>query len=158
MRPMPSPAGRPLSRSGRTLRLAGLALLGLAATACVGVPKPLQGAWPALTPQTAGTADIGAAVRWGGRIVALDAVGAGSCFRLIAQPLAANGQPDGSATSLGRFSACRSGTYDPRKFAPNREVTITGRIETFERQRFGGDETLLPRVAAEAVVLWPQRR
>jgi outer membrane lipoprotein len=123
-------------------------LLALLLGGCATVPPPLQGAWAPRVPHDVGPQDVGSSVRWGGRLVALRPQGAGACFEVIAQPLAANGQPDGSDASLGRFIACREGRYDPEVFRPNRELTITGRIESLDGP---------PRVAAAAVVLWPRR-
>jgi len=139
------------------LRLAAVASC-LALTACVTAPKPLQGEWGALTPQAAGDADVGTGVRWGGRIVDVLPAEDRTCFDLIAQPLAANGSPDGSDISRGRFRACRAGFYDPAIFQPNREVTFTGRIEGFNSVRVGEFSYRQPRVAADVVFLWPERR
>ena len=60
-------------------------------------------------------------------------------------------------------SACRAGSYDTRTFAPNREVTVTGRIEGFDAaegpsNRASNAAPPVPRVAAQAIVLWPRRR
>lgn len=147
----------------RTRKLMAIALFGTLAIGCVAVPPPLQGAWSPLSPHEVDATSIGSAVRWGGRVVAVESEGARTCFRLIAQPLGRNGQPDGSDTSLGHFSACRAGSYDTRTFAPNREVTVTGRIEGFDAaegpsNRASNAAPPVPRVAAQAIVLWPRRR
>jgi outer membrane lipoprotein len=155
--PLPN-ALPPSPRARRAVLVAATALLGALATGCVSVPPPLQGAWSPLAPREAGAGSIGAAVRWGGRIVAVEAEGERTCFRMIAQPLAENGQPDGGDASLGRFSACRTGRYDPRSFAPNREITVTGRIEGFDAVDGVAGSPGVPRVAAQAVLLWPRRR
>ena len=63
--------------------------------------------------------------------------------------------PDESA---GRFLACRSGFYDPAIFAPDREVTVTGRIDGYETRRIGEYDYRYPRVAADVIYLWPERR
>jgi outer membrane lipoprotein len=154
---MPCPT-RPLLRP-RSLGLLGVGLLGAFAVGCASVPPPLVGTFSPLSPRESSSASVGSAVRWGGRIVAVEAVGERTCFRLIAQPLGPNGQPDGSDTSLGRFSACRAGNYDARTFAPNREITVTGRIEGFDAANGASSASApVPRLAAQAVVLWPRRR
>lgn len=125
---------------------------------CASLPAPLQGTWAELEPRAVGEAEIGTAVRWGGRIVAVRPAADSTCFDLIAQPLTASGAPDGSDVSLGRFRACREGFYDPAVFASNRELTFTGRIDGFDRVRIGDHEYRQPRIAAEVVFLWPERR
>lgn len=138
------------------LAFASLATLLLAG--CVSAPKPLQGTWSPLSPQSAGDSDLGAAVRWGGRVVEVRPGAEVTCFDMIAQPLAANAAPAGGDLSLGRFRACRSGFYDPALFAPNREMTFTGRLAGFDTARIGEREVRLPRIAADTVFLWPVRR
>lgn len=135
---------------------AGLALAAaLALAGCAALPPPLQGEFAELPPRAAGERDRGTPVRWGGRLVELQPSGARTCFELIAQPLAANARPDGSDASLGRFVACRAGDFPASRFRPNREVTVTGRIEGMATTPDGAQ---VPRVAADAVVLWPVRR
>ena len=132
-----------------------LVVAGAAALAgCTSVPPPLQGAWSTLTPREASEQALGTTVRWGGRLVAVEPRDSLTCLRLIAQPLGPNGQPDGSATSLGPFVACREGRFPESSFQPNREVTVTGRIDGFDGTE---RDARVPRVAADAVLLWPQR-
>ena len=60
--------------------------------------------------------------------------------------------------SLGRFIACRAGFYDPEVFMAGREITVSGRVEGFETRKVGNYDYRYPRVAAEVVYLWPERR
>lgn len=138
-------------------RLALGLLLGSAAalSGCVSAPPPLQGEWPALAPRDTATTHLGLPVRWGGRLVRVDRDGNATCFELIAEPLAADGRPNGSGASLGPFRACRVGTYPADVFRPNRAVTFTGRIDALIESEAAGRTTQRPRVAADAVVLWP---
>jgi len=128
-------------------------------SACVSQPKPLQGTYTDTTPESAMRSDsIGAAVRWGGRIVKVEPGAESTCFEMISAPVGSGGRP---ATvrdqSNGRFLACRSGFYDPAVFEPNREVTFIGRIEGYENRRIGEYDYRLPKLAADVVYLWPKR-
>ena len=138
------------------LALAAVALLGACATA----PQPLQGNFLAVTPEQAVAGQqIGAAVRWGGRIVETKPGPDGTCFQVVATPLNATGRPDSDNADAGqgRFIACRAGFYDPAVFEVNREVTFTGRLEGYENRRIGEYDYRFPRVAADVVYLWPKR-
>ena len=130
----------------------------LALGGCITAPKPLQGTWAAVTPQTATGQPSGITVRWGGRLVEVRPAAASTCFDVIAQPLGANGAPAGGDASLGRFRACRAGFYDPAVFAPNREVTFTGTLAGIDTVRIGEYDAQVPRIDADVVFLWPERR
>jgi len=148
-----------MHRPNRLLpRVAVLAAAVLGLAGCVSAPQPLRGEWRALQPHAAVDTDLGASVRWGGRVVDVRPGAEATCFDLIAQPLAANAAPVGGDLSLGRFRACRAGFYDPALFAPNREMTFTGRLAGFDTARIGEREVRLPRLDAEVVFLWPERR
>lgn len=130
------------------------ALLGACATA----PEPLQGTFPAVTPeQSVGTAPTGASVRWGGRIVETLPKQDRTCFQMVSMPLDATGRPDDDAADYtqGRFLACRQGFYDPAVFTEGRDVTFVGRIEGTETVRIGEYDYPLPQIAADVVYLWP---
>ena len=138
------------------LALAAVALLGACATA----PQPLQGNFLAVTPEQAVAGQqIGAAVRWGGRIVETKPGPDGTCFQVVATPLNATGRPDSDNADAGqgRFIACRAGFYDPAIFTSERDVTITGRIVDFETRRIGDFDYRYPRLDAEVIYLWPER-
>lgn len=146
----------------RTAILLKLAIIGIASAllaACATAPAPLQGDFTALTPRQAVERDSpGALVRWGGRIVQVQPGADRTCFEMIATHLDAYGRPYwASDEGTGRFIACRPGFYDPAIFEKNREVTFTGRIDSFENRRVGGYDYRFPHVAADVVYLWPIR-
>ena len=139
------------------LAAAAAAMLGACATA----PQPLQGAFPAVTPQQVVADPVpGTSVRWGGRIVETLPKQDRTCFQMVGMPLNASGRPDsGSAdASQGRFIACRAGFYDPAVFTPGRDVTFVGRIEGTDTVRIGEYDYRLPQVSADIVYLWPEIR
>lgn len=133
--------------------------LGLVLSACASAPTPLQGQYSALLPDDAARRQAsGELVRWGGRIVSVEPQSQRSCFEIIALPLAASGRPLKVDRSEGRFIACRAGFYEPEVFKTGREITISGRIEGFESRKVGDFDYRYPRVAADVVYLWPERR
>ena len=138
-----------------------LTAFALAATlaACVSTPKPLQGQFsPVLPDDAAKRQTAGEVVRWGGRIVGVEPGSQSSCFEIVGAPLDSSGRPREVDHSEGRFIACRGGFYEPEVFQAGREITIAGRVEGFETRKVGEYDYQYPRVAADVVYLWPERR
>ena len=143
------------------IRLLALAAASLLLGACATAPKPLQGSFVPMTPRGAADANqVGAVVRWGGRIVETVPGQDSTCFQMISRPLGGTGRTLSSAPDAtdGHFIACRAGFYDPAIFEPGREVTFIGKIEGYETARIGEYDYQLPRVAADVVYLWPEVR
>lgn len=140
---------KPLLLAGAVALLAG----------CASAPKPLRGEFSAIAPEQASAAQAtGDTVRWGGRIVAAVPDADATCIEILGRSLSDIARPTRAADeSTGRFLACRSGFYDPAIFAPDRDVTITGRIVGYETRPIGEYEYRYPRVAADTVYLWPER-
>lgn len=136
-----------------------LAAAGLLPACATHPPAPLLGNYAAIGPREAAAADYTSqAVRWGGRVVQVEAREDSTCFEMVSNRLDAQGRPlardDGTG---GRFIACRGGYYDPAVFKVNREVTFTGRLAGHESRRIGGHDYRFPRLEAEVVHLWPER-
>ena len=130
-------------------------------SACATAPQPLQGSFTPVNPRdSVATPQVGASVRWGGRIISTTPAQNSTCFQLVSRPLSGTGRPLSSAPDAtdGRFIACRAGFYDPAVFAEGREVTFVGKIDGYESTRIGDYDYQLPRVAAEVVYLWPEVR
>jgi outer membrane lipoprotein len=141
------------------MKLFSVLALAAALTACATAPKPLQGQFSTLLPTDAANHDAtGELVRWGGRIVSVEPRSQSSCFEIVGAPLASNGRPRDVDRSEGRFIACRNGFYDPQVFEAGREVTVSGRIDGSETHKVGDYDYHYPRVAADVVYLWPERR
>jgi outer membrane lipoprotein len=133
--------------------------LAIALAACASAPAPLQGQYSAILPSEAATrGTAGERVRWGGQVVGVHNAASESCFEIVGKPLAVDSRPLVRDRSEGRFIACRAGFYDPAVFTAGREVTISGTITGFENRRIGDYDYRYPRVAAEVVYLWPERR
>ena len=141
------------------IRLATAALASLALAACATQPKPLQGQYDAIAPQDAAAGShLGAHVRWGGRIIQAEPGPDRTCFEVISTRLDGSGRPLRSSDETGgRFIACRSGFYDPAVFAPDREVTFTGRVDGTETRKIEDYDYTFPRLDADVVYLWPLR-
>jgi len=141
--------------AARTVLAASVLLL----SACVTQPKPLQGTYADVTPESvAQGGGTGTAVRWGGRIVKVEPGADSTCFEMISIRIGTDARPTTSRDDTnGRFIACRSGFYDPAVFEPNREVTFIGRIDGYENRRIGEYDYRFPRIAADVVYLWPVR-
>ncbi len=127
---------------------------------CATAPKPLQGQFESLSADLARQQDaLGSAVRWGGEIIAVEADSQQTCFVVLSRELSPTARPMiKREESLGRFIACRPGFYDPALFAEGRDITITGRIADYETRKVSNFDYRYPRVAAEVIHLWPERR
>ena len=145
-------------RSSRVPLLMSL-LASLAAAGCATTPKPLQGAFAPVQPgevvRSGATGDL---VRWGGRVVKVEPLADRSCFEIVGVRLGGDGRPLARDQSDGRFIACRAGFYDPEVFQAGREVTIIGRTAGFENRKVGDYDYRYPRVDADVVYLWPERK
>jgi outer membrane lipoprotein len=142
------------------MRFAALATLVVLVGGCASPPRPLRGECAATLPDEArSAAREGELVRWGGTLVAATPSANETCFEILGRELNESARPRTTAdVSAGRFLACRDGFYDPAIFAPDREVTVTGRIAGYETRRIGEYDYRYPRVAADVVYLWPERR
>lgn len=139
-------------------RCAALALLAAALAACATVPAPLQGQFAAVTPRDAAQSGArGEAVRWGGDIIKVEPKAGETCFEILARPLDSQARPTSRDPSGGRFIACRSGFYDPEEFQRGRDITVVGQLSGNERGKVGEFDYTYPRVAADAIYLWPKR-
>lgn len=148
-----------MKRSLRPILTMALLSSAVALVGCATPPKPLRGNFSALVPaQAAGSEQVGDNIRWGGRIIAVATTPQETCFEILGRDLSASARPTGSIDqSQGRFLACRSGFYDPAIFTTERDLTITGRIVSFETHRIGEYDYRYPRVAADVIYLWPQQ-
>lgn len=127
---------------------------------CVSTPQALQGEFAPIQPgEAARSGVVGAPVRWGGRVVKVEPHADYSCFEIVGVQVGEDGRPWArDDQSTGRFLACRGGFYDPEVFLPGREVTISGAIDGYETRKIGDYDYRYPRIAAEVVFLWPERR
>ena len=133
------------------------AALAVALGACATVPAPLQGQFAPVTPREATASNQVANVRWGGEIINVDPRAGETCFEILSHQLDSVARPITRDPSAGRFLACRTGFYDPEEFDRGRELTIVGHLDGSEKGKIGEFDYTYPRVAADAVYLWPER-
>ena len=133
--------------------------LAAALGACATVPAPLQGQFAPVTPRdaAAGSQVQVANVRWGGEIIKVEPRAGQTCFEILAHDLNSYARPIARDPSDGRFLACRTGFYDPEEFDRGREITVVGHLDGTEKGKIGEFDYTYPRVAADAVYLWPER-
>ena len=133
--------------------------LAVALAGCATAPQPLRGEFSALSPEQARDDQPQTEVRWGGSIISTLPGATETCIEVLGRELNESARPRLSPDrSSGRFLACRAGFYDPAIFTEDREVTVTGRLTGFESRRIGDYEYRYPRVAADVIYLWPERR
>jgi outer membrane lipoprotein len=101
---------------------------------------------------------VGERVRWGGVIVETKPTETETCMQIVSLPLGRRARPRIDADqSFGRFLACAPAFYDPEIYAPEREVTVVGTITGVERGKVDEQEYDFPRLAIDAIYLWPPR-
>jgi outer membrane lipoprotein len=129
-----------------------------ALASCATAPVPLKGEFSSITP-SANVADehSGEHVRWGGEIIKVEPGQTETCFEVLSRQLDAAARPRHHDSSEGRFIACRSGFYDPEIFTKGRELTIVGALIGNKIGRVGEFDYTYPKVAADAIYLWPRR-
>ncbi len=126
---------------------------------CASVPRPLQGDFAALGPVAAIEHDAtGQSIRWGGTIATVESLSGQTCFQLVGRPLNGEARPLASDRAEGRFIACRQGFYEPQVFAQGRSLTVTGHVLGYETRKIGDYDYRQPKVAADVIYLWPERR
>lgn len=127
---------------------------------CATVPDPIAGERYSELPYPAQTGDaaLGAEVRWGGSIVETRPLADRTCIEILAQRLDRQAYPRPSDDDLGRFLACREEFIDPEIFVNGRSVTVVGELDAFTSGKVGDFDYRYPRVAADAVYLWPEQR
>jgi outer membrane lipoprotein len=139
-------------------KLIVLTPLVLALGACATAPVPLKGEFSPLKPADSVAANhSGERVRWGGEIIKVEPGTNSTCFEILSRELDSGARPISRDKSDGRFIACRTGFYDPEVFVKGRDLTVVGSVDGTEKGRVGQFDYTYPRVAADAVYLWPKR-
>ena len=100
----------------------------------------------------------GEQVRWGVVIISTTPANDRTCMEILSFPLDRRARPRFVDASLGRFIACAPGFYDPKVFVVDRQVTVVGTLTTPSRGKVGDYDYPYPRVDAETIFLWPERR
>ena len=134
-------------------------LLALLLGACASqVPLPIREApadSPSLAVVRAQDADyLGQRVRWGGTIIETGNRENATWLTVLGKPLDKSGEPGFGDDGAGRFIAIVPGFLDPKVYAPDRRVTVSGTLARFESAMVGEYPYSYPVVEAEAWYLW----
>lgn len=116
-----------------------------------------MGEFASLDPEAADASDIGAHIRWGGRLLQVLPERERTCFEILSLPLDGEARPKTIADPGRRFLACREGFADPAAFPDDRPVTVTGRLTGFVTREIGDYDYLYPVVRIESLFVWPER-
>ncbi len=140
------------------LPIAGL--LAILLTACAS-PVPLAirevpAASPSLEEVRLGDADsyLGQQVRFGGTLIQTDNEQDVTRLVVLGRPLTQEGDPGFTDDSAGRFIAIVPEFLDPKVYAPDRDVTVTGLLVRTEVGKVGEFPYTYPVVEATAWHLW----
>ena len=141
------------SRTGAALAAA------LALGACASTPIDLEERGVAVEPVSpAEVAEDPALARgdvlWGGTIIGVANLAAGSQLEIVAHPLDRTQRPQAGRPSEGRFLARSDDYLEPLDFAEGREVTVLGALEGVEEGRVGEARRDFPVVRADELHLW----
>ncbi len=96
-------------------------------------------------------------VRWGGIILSTENRDQSSWLTVISLPLKANGRPESSDHSPGRFIAIVDEFLEPLLYSRDRMVTFTGRIQGHQTSQVGEFAYDYPLLKVEHYYLWPQQ-
>ncbi len=144
----------PVAKSGFAL------LLTLLLHACASQVPPLIREAPAgsasLAEVRAQPADYpGRPVRWGGTIIETGNREDATRLTVLGRPLGDSGEPAFTDDSAGRFIAIVPEFLDPKVYAADRRVTVTGTLSHTEAGKVGEYPYTYPVVQANAWYLWP---
>ena len=135
-------------------------VLALLLSACTSqVPLQIREA-PAGSPsleQVRGHADeyLGRQVRWGGTLIDTGNRENATWLTILARPLSKSGEPGSGDESVGRFIAIVPGFLDPKVYAPDRRVTVSGTVLRSEAGKVGEFPYTYIVVQAKDWHLWP---
>ena len=137
----------------------GFMLLALLLSACASqVPQAIREApadSPSLEQVREQSADhLGQQVRWGGTIIETGNRENATWLTVLGRPLYKDGEPESTDDSAGRFIAIVPEFLDPKVYAPDRRVTVTGTLSSTEAGKVGEHPYTYPVVQAEAWYLW----
>ena len=141
-----------------------VALVWLAGCAST-LPKDITEAPPGNPSVAAVRADpqrfVGAQVRWGGTIAAVENRQHETWIEVVDRPLYSGGRPQSGDSSYGRFLARVAGFLDPAIYAKGRQITVAGTVEGSVTRPIGQYTYRFPVVAVRTHLLWeplPERR
>ena len=100
---------------------------------------------------------LGREVRWGGTIIETSNRENTTRLIVLGRPMSKAGEPEFTDDSAGRFIASVPEFLDPKVYAPDRHVTVTGTLQSSETGTVGEYPYRYPVVEAKAWYLWPRQ-
>ncbi len=97
---------------------------------------------------------LGLKARWGGNITRVENHQDETWVEVIEHKLSRSGHPKNDNASGGRFIARIPGFLDPAIYAPNRQITIIGTLETTIERPIGEHPYTFPVVSVTQHRLW----
>jgi outer membrane lipoprotein len=139
------------SKTGITLSFITLLILG-----CTGDPKfPNINNQP--TPKVAanhpGNQQV---IVWGGVIIHAHNLPETTRLEILAYPLERYYRPKTNKEAEGRFFIEQDGYLETADYAPNRKITVSGKIIRIEKGKVGEAEYDFPLIKATKIHLWPK--
>jgi len=137
------------------LALTGCATSGTDLSSAGGQASPVSSGGPALAavieqPQ----AHQNRSVSWGGTLVSIENTEEATLLEVVGRPLAADGRPNLSSQSNGRFMAVVPGFLDPVDYRSGQVISVNGTIDGSDRRQIGGASYDYPKVAVVDHKLW----
>jgi len=135
-------------------------LISLMLTACASqIPQAIREAPadnPSLEAVRGNTADyLARQVRWGGKLIGTENRENATWLTVLGESLSKDGEPQSGDDSIGRFIAIVPEFLDPKVYAADRKVTVTGTLQRTETRLVGEFPYSYPIVQAQSWYLWP---
>jgi outer membrane lipoprotein len=135
-------------------------LISLMLTACASqIPQAIREAPadnPSLEAVRGNTADyLARQVRWGGKLIGTENRENATWLTVLGESLSKDGEPQSGDDSTGRFIAIVPEFLDPKVYAADRKVTVTGTLQRTETRLVGEFPYSYPIVQAQSWYLWP---
>jgi outer membrane lipoprotein len=137
-------------------------LTGLMLSACASqIPQAIRQAPvdnPSVEAVRGNTADyLGREVRWGGRLIETENREHATWLTVLSSTsLSKDGEPQSGDDNGGRFIAIVPAFLDPKVYAVDRKVTVTGTLLRTETRPVGQFPYTYPVVQASSWYLWPE--
>ena len=95
-------------------------------------------------------------VAWGGLIAAAKNLKDKTELEVVGYPLDSENRPDSNAAPTGRFLVTQPGYLETADYAPNRLITVVGRVTATRNGTVGEAAYVYPVVVASKMRLWPK--
>ncbi len=133
---------------------AGVLLTGCASTVPKSIATPPPGNPVVAEVRSDLARFLGAQVRWGGTIVAVENKASQTWIELVSRGLTSNGRPLSDSQSGGRFIARFQGFIDPMDYVAGGSLTVAGTVADKVERPIGEFLYAFPVVAVTSSVLW----